>query len=168
VKLILWHGSDRSLELFTDSGPDKALHLGTRAQAEMRNRAFLYEVEVEVTRTRRSRDPGGDWSGRIRAARANGFDSIVYLNRCEPPRAKPRGFPAVSGGVEPPPTAEVFCHMVGAAAGAAGLGRRKSQRASSSAACRSASRTVPSRARNVDPERCPLSTVPVRQSVLLV
>lgn len=27
---------------------------------------------------------------------------------CEPPRAKPRGFPAVSGGVDPPPTAEVF------------------------------------------------------------
>jgi hypothetical protein len=53
---------------------------------------------------------------------------------CEPPRAKPRGFPAVSGGIEPPPTAEVFCHMVDAAAEAAGLGRRKSQRASSSAA----------------------------------
>jgi hypothetical protein len=83
MKLILWHGSDRPLERFTHSGPDKALHLGTRAQAEMRNRAFLYEVEVEVNRTRRSRDPGGDWSGRIRAVRATGLDAIVYLNRYE-------------------------------------------------------------------------------------
>lgn len=107
------------------------------------------------------------WVGwTVAGAAGTGLSGLIGL--CEPPRAKPRGFPAVSGGVEPPPTAEVFCHMVGAAAGAAGLGRRKSQRASSSAACRSASHSAPSRARNVDPERCPLSTVPVRQSVLLV
>lgn len=49
----------------------------------MRNRAFLHEVEVEVTRVRRSRDPGGDWSGRVRAARSAGLDAIVYLNRYE-------------------------------------------------------------------------------------
>jgi len=95
------------------------------------------------------------------------FEQVAMPYGGEPPRAKPRGFPAVSGGIEPPPTAEVFCHIVDAAAGAAGLGRRKSQRASSSAACRSASHSAPSRARNRDPERCPLSTVPVRQSVLL-
>jgi hypothetical protein len=83
MKLILWHGSDRPLERFTDGGPDKALHLGTRAQAEMRNGSYLHEVEVEVNRTRRSRDPGGDWSGRIRAARAAGVEAILYLNRYE-------------------------------------------------------------------------------------
>lgn len=83
MKLILWHGSDRPLEEFTGAGPDRALHLGTRAQAEMRNRSYLHETEVEVTRVRRSWDPGGDWSGRIRAARATGLDAIVYLNRYE-------------------------------------------------------------------------------------
>ena len=83
MKLILWHGSDRPIDRFTGAGPDRTLHLGTRAQAEMRNRAFLHEVEVEVTRVRRSRDPGGDWSGRVRAARAAGVDAIVYLNRYE-------------------------------------------------------------------------------------
>lgn len=83
-RLILWHGSTRALDRFdARSGPDGALHLGTRAQAEMRNRAFLHEVEVEVRRLRRSRDPGGDWSGRVRAARAAGFDAILYLNRFE-------------------------------------------------------------------------------------
>lgn len=85
MKLILWHGSDRPIDRFTGEGPERALHLGTRAQAEMRNRAFLHEleVEVEVTRVRRSRDPGGDWSGRVRAARAAGAEAIVYLNRYE-------------------------------------------------------------------------------------
>lgn len=83
MRLILWHGSDRPVDRFTEEGPDRALHLGTRAQAEMRNRAFLHEVEVEVGRVRRSRDPGGDWSGRIRAARADRADAIVYLNRYE-------------------------------------------------------------------------------------
>jgi len=58
MKLILWHGSDRPLERFSAVGPDRALHLGTRAQAEMRNRAFLHEVEVEVSRVRRSPDAG--------------------------------------------------------------------------------------------------------------
>lgn len=83
MKLILWHGSDRPIDRFSGAGPDRALHLGTRAQAEMRNRAFLHEVEVEVSRVRRSRDPGGDWSGRVRAARAAGAEAIVYLNRYE-------------------------------------------------------------------------------------
>lgn len=83
MRLTLWHGSDRPISRFTGRGPDRALHLGTRAQAEMRNAAFLHEVEIEVTRVRRSRDPGGDWSGRVRAARTAGADAIVYLNRYE-------------------------------------------------------------------------------------
>lgn len=36
-----------------------------------------------MTRVRRSRDPGGDWSGRVRAARSAGAEAIVYLNRYE-------------------------------------------------------------------------------------
>lgn len=83
MRLTLWHGSDHPIDRFDGSGPDRALHLGTRAQAQMRNPAFLHQVEVEVNRVRRSRDPGGDWSGRVRAARAAGADAIVYLNRYE-------------------------------------------------------------------------------------
>ena len=49
----------------------------------MRNRAFLHEVEAGVSRIRRCRDLGGDWAGRVRNARSDGFDAIVYLNRYE-------------------------------------------------------------------------------------
>lgn len=83
MRLTLWHGSDRPISRFTVQGPDRALHLGTRAQAGMRNRSFLHEVEIDVSRVRRSRDPGGEWSGRVRAARAAGAEAIVYLNRYE-------------------------------------------------------------------------------------
>ena len=78
MRLTLWHGSDHPIDRFDGSGSDRALHLGTRAQAQMRNPAFLHRVEVEVNRVHRSRDPGGDWSGRVRAARAAGADAIVY------------------------------------------------------------------------------------------
>lgn len=82
--LRLWHGSDREVAAFSAAaGPNGALHAGSRAQAAMRNRVFLHEIEVEVCSVRRSRDPGGGWDGRIRAARAAGADAIVYLNRYE-------------------------------------------------------------------------------------
>lgn len=83
-EMIVWHGSDRLLDRFDRSaGPDGAVHLGTRAQAAMRNGAYLHEVSVSIDRVRRSRDPGGNWAGRIRAARSAGVDAIVYLNRYE-------------------------------------------------------------------------------------
>lgn len=83
-KIILWHGSDGPIDRFyREGGADGALHLGSRAQAEMRNRAFLHEVEVEIHGIRRCRDRGGDWGDRIRRARAEGMDAIVYLNRYE-------------------------------------------------------------------------------------
>jgi hypothetical protein len=82
--LRLWHGAPVRIAAFDASlTVDGGLHLGTRAQAAMRNAAFLHEVEVEVARIRRSHDRGGDWAGRIRAARAEGCDAIVYLNRYE-------------------------------------------------------------------------------------
>lgn len=82
--VTLWHGAPVRIEAFDPRVTvDGGLHFGTRAQAEMRNRAFLHEVEVDIGRLRRSRDRGGDWAGRIRSARAAGFDAIVYLNRYE-------------------------------------------------------------------------------------
>ena len=82
--LLLWHGSERPHDRFDRaSGSDGALHLGSRSQAGMRNGAFLHEVEVSVGRLRRCRDRGGDWGERVRRARADGVDAIVYLNRYE-------------------------------------------------------------------------------------
>lgn len=83
MRMILWHGSDRRISRFLDEGRDRALHLGTMEQARMRNGRYLHEVEVDLSHPRRSRDRGGDWSGRIRSARAAGADAIIYLNRYE-------------------------------------------------------------------------------------
>ncbi|MCE6959576.1 hypothetical protein LAZ40_10965 [Cereibacter sphaeroides] len=84
TRIVLWHGSLQRIErLDPASTHDGGVHLGTLEQARMRNSAFLHEVEVTLGRCRRSRDRGGDWKGRIMAARAAGFDAIVYLNRYE-------------------------------------------------------------------------------------
>lgn len=82
--LKLWHGSSRKILAFDPAKTrDKGVHLGTEAQARMRNPAVLHEVEVAVDRIRRCRDRGGDWEQRIRDARHSGFSAIVYLNRYE-------------------------------------------------------------------------------------
>ncbi|MCW3783597.1 hypothetical protein [Defluviimonas salinarum] len=83
-RLTLWHGSREAIARI-DPGRtvDGGFHAGTEAQARMRNARVLHEIEVDVRNVRRSRDRGGDWKGRIAAARAAGFDAIVYLNRYE-------------------------------------------------------------------------------------
>ena len=76
-----WHGSDLPREklLF---GKDGGIHLGSRAQAEMRNPAFIHEVKLDTGRVRRSKDHG-EWASRIKAARSAKFTTISYLNRFE-------------------------------------------------------------------------------------
>lgn len=81
--LILWHGSASLFDAFDARLCGGGIHLGTEAQARMRNSAVLYRVEVEAGRSRRSRDEGGGWAARIRSARGAGLHSIVYLNRWE-------------------------------------------------------------------------------------
>ena len=82
--MILWHGSRRRIgSIDLSRTVDGGLHLGTEAQARMRNSAFLHEIEIEVTRLRRSRDTGGNWAGRIQTARKDGCHAIIYLNRYE-------------------------------------------------------------------------------------
>ena len=82
--MILWHGSrTRFATIDLSRTVDGGLHLGTEAQARMRNAAFLHEIEIDATRLRRARDTGGNWAARIRAARREGCHGIVYLNRYE-------------------------------------------------------------------------------------
>lgn len=82
--ITLWHGGPQPIEAVDLTlSLDGGFHAGTRSQAEMRNRKFIHEIEVELGRVRRSRDTGGHWRNRARDAKARGFDAIVYLNRYE-------------------------------------------------------------------------------------
>ena len=80
----LWHGSDRPHQKLLHGG-DGGIHVGTQAQAVMRNPAFLHRVSalIDPCRLTRSRDTGGHWASKVRRARLRGADAIVYLNRWE-------------------------------------------------------------------------------------
>ena len=82
--VTLWHGTSADIDVIDhDRISREGLHVGTRMQADMRARGVVLEVRVDLGRSRRCRDSGGNWGRRIRAARAAGYDSIVYLNRWE-------------------------------------------------------------------------------------
>lgn len=84
MRETFWHGSTRLFSEFDHSKTiDGGLHVGSRAQAIMRNSPVLYQIEVDLTRIRRSRDCGGNWASRVKSARASGFEAISYLNRYE-------------------------------------------------------------------------------------
>ncbi len=83
-RLLLWHGSATRIgEVEMHHSRDGGFHAGTLDQATMRARGVLHQVEVDITRVRRSRDTVGNWKNRVRDARSRGFDAIVYLNRYE-------------------------------------------------------------------------------------
>lgn len=77
-----WHGAPRPFAKLAP-GRDGGIHMGTLEQAAMRNPAFLHEIRLDTGRVRRSKDAGGEWAGKIRAARGARFTSLVYLNRFE-------------------------------------------------------------------------------------
>lgn len=79
-----WHGSDQLLASLRP-GRDGGIHLGSRAQAQMRSAAFLHRVEFRPRpgAISTSRDTGGNWKSKISAARSRGLDAIRYLNRYE-------------------------------------------------------------------------------------
>jgi hypothetical protein len=82
--LTLYHGTHQGVDtLDAAKTVDGGLHVGTRAQAQMRNAQRLFHVHLDLGRVRRSQDRGGDWADRIKDARTRGFDAIVYLNRYE-------------------------------------------------------------------------------------
>jgi len=80
----LYHGSKVELDQL-QPGNDGGIHLGSKAQASMRNSKHVYAVEVsaDVDRFKRERDTGGDWKGKIQKAKKAGYEGIVYLNRYE-------------------------------------------------------------------------------------
>lgn len=81
---FLWHGSSWPRSKL-EPGADGGIHVGTREQATMRSPAFLHKIAITLRQgaTRKSRDRGGDWAGRIADARRLGMDAICYLNRYE-------------------------------------------------------------------------------------
>lgn len=79
-----WHGSNAEFDRFNpDLLANGALHVGTYAQARMRNSRFLYRIFVPDGSYQVSRDLGGNWAGKIRAARRKRRAGILYLNRYE-------------------------------------------------------------------------------------
>lgn len=83
---LFYHATRAQFEtLSTKATVDGGIHFGTQAQAQMRGGAKgrLIAARLDIAHPRRSRDVGGAWRGKIRAARAVGFDAIVYLNRYE-------------------------------------------------------------------------------------
>lgn len=84
MRLDLWHGSQDVIESFDPTRTaDGGFHLGTEAQARMRNSRHLHRVTVELNKVGRTRDRGGDWRECVAKARRQGFSAVVYLNRYE-------------------------------------------------------------------------------------
>lgn len=79
-----WHGSQSPRRTLMP-GKDGGIHVGTRAQADMRSCAFLHRVSLDVSPTRisRSKDTGGEWERAIKRAKRIGGHAIRYLNRYE-------------------------------------------------------------------------------------
>jgi hypothetical protein len=84
--MTLYHATRANFETFDPSKTvDGGLHFGAAEQARMRAgaKARLIEVEITIENPRRSRDLGSQWAKKIRSARNEGHDAIVYLNRYE-------------------------------------------------------------------------------------
>lgn len=82
--MVLYHGTNAEFDILDPAKTvDGGLHFGSLEQARMRNSKRIIQARVELGRIRRSRDRGGDWKGRIQSAKAQGYGSIVYLNRYE-------------------------------------------------------------------------------------
>ena len=77
--LTLYHGTSPSFTL----KPHEPIHLGTQQQATMRGRGKVVAFTVTATLFKRTRDAVGDWGRPIAAARRQGYEGLVYLNRYE-------------------------------------------------------------------------------------
>lgn len=83
---VWWHGGKAPLDLATIDWAHPlhgGLHIGTQAQARMRGRVLTALRIDGPLRLRTSRDEGGNWARRAKAARSAGYDAIQYLNRYE-------------------------------------------------------------------------------------
>lgn len=84
--LVVYHATSQVFDVFEPQrNKDAGFHFGSRAQAEMRGgrRGAIIPVYLSARRLKRVKD-GGQWTkAQIAAARRQGYDGIVYLNRYE-------------------------------------------------------------------------------------
>lgn len=84
MSLKLWHGSKQFIEqMDPEKTIDGGVHLGTHAQASMRNNTYLYEIQVTFSNVKRIKDQPLGMRHQIDKARKAGYDALVYLNRYE-------------------------------------------------------------------------------------
>lgn len=85
--LVVYHATKADFSEFSkEKTVDGGFHFGTAAQANMRVAGAgknLMPAYLFASNMQRSKDEGGDWKAKIRAAKASGRDGIVYLNRYE-------------------------------------------------------------------------------------
>lgn len=84
--LLVAHGGRWPIVAFDRSeSVDGGFHFGDQEQARMRTspNGTLTLGWLDIRKPRRSKDAGGQWRSKIAAAKADGYDGIVYLNRYE-------------------------------------------------------------------------------------
>lgn len=77
-----WHGSTRMVldPSLIAAGP--GFHVGTKAQAKMRNSAYLHEISIAEGQLGRAKDRQ-NWTSIANRARSAGKTGVLYLNRYE-------------------------------------------------------------------------------------
>ena len=81
---ILYHGTKKGANFDKlKTGIDGGIHLGSKAQAEMRGTGKVYKIKPKLEKTKRVKDTDGSWIPVIKKAKRQGYDSVVYLNRYE-------------------------------------------------------------------------------------
>lgn len=85
--LVVYHGTKGDIEAFDKTKTaDGGFHFGTAAQANMRvsgEGKNLIPVYLSANNLQRSKDMGGNWKAKIKAAKSAGKEGVVYLNRYE-------------------------------------------------------------------------------------
>lgn len=84
---LLYHGTKIDFDQFDPAKTvDGGFHFGTIEQARMRasgGEKILVGAYISAENLQRSKDTGGNWQAKIKAAKSAGKDGIVYLNRYE-------------------------------------------------------------------------------------
>lgn len=86
--LLVYHGTKNDFSSFAAQlGADAGYHFGTLAQANMRAAGGgkkIVSAYLRIENPKRMKDTGQKWSkAQLAAAKRQGYDGIVYLNRYE-------------------------------------------------------------------------------------
>lgn len=79
--LVVYHGTRSDFDAF-EIGKEGS-HFGTGSQAKMRNGKRVIEAYLSIKNPKRVKDLPGGWQKAVKAAKSQGHDGIVYLNRFE-------------------------------------------------------------------------------------